>query len=52
MHIGCKDTSFGPKESVPLPQNDSIAYWLSEENSSSAKEYGQNLSKAYEQALQ
>lgn len=53
IHIGCKDTSFGPKESVPpLLQNDSIAYWLSEENSSSAKEYGQNLSKAYDLALQ
>jgi hypothetical protein len=47
LHIGCKDTPFGPKEAVPPPENDSITYWLSEENSSSAQEYGQNLSKEY-----
>src|SRR5690606_40490361 len=52
MHTGCKDTSFGPKEPVPPPENDSITYWLSEENSSSNEEYAQNLSKAYEMALQ
>jgi signal transduction histidine kinase len=50
--MGCKYTPFGHKEAVPPPENDSITYWLSEENSSSAQEYGQNLSKAYELALQ
>ncbi|MCM4163478.1 hypothetical protein DHC50_07690 [Arenibacter sp. A80] len=52
MHNSCKDTSFGSTDSVPPPENDSITYWLSEENSSSAEEYAQNLSKAYELALQ
>lgn len=52
MYTGCKDTSFGPKEPVPPPENDSITYWLSEENSSSNEEYAQNLSKAYDLALE
>jgi hypothetical protein len=51
MQNSCKDTSFGSTDSVPPPENDSITYWLSEENSSSAEEYAQNISKANELAL-
>src|SRR5690606_8537776 len=52
MHTGCKDASFGSKDTAPPLENDSITYWLSEENSSSAEEYAQNLSKAYNLALE
>ncbi|MCK0136702.1 sensor histidine kinase [Arenibacter sp. S6351L] len=46
------DTSFGTKDSGTTPANDSITYWLSDENSSSDEDYSNNLSKAYDLALQ
>ncbi|MCK0191795.1 ATP-binding protein [Arenibacter sp. F20364] len=52
LNSSCKDTSFGTKDSNPSPSNDSITYWLAEENSSSREEYSANLSKAYDLALQ
>ncbi len=52
LNSGCKDTSIGIKDSQNTPANDSITYWLSEENSSSDEDYSKNLSKAYDLALQ
>ncbi|TQO36207.1 signal transduction histidine kinase [Arenibacter algicola] len=52
FNSGCKDTSIGIKDSQNTPANDSITYWLSEENSSSDKDYSRNLSKAYDLALE
>ncbi|MBU2903492.1 sensor histidine kinase [Arenibacter algicola] len=52
MNSGCTDTSFGTKDSGTTPANDSITYWLSDENSSSDEDYSNNLSKAYDLALQ
>ena len=52
LNSGCMDTSFGSKDSGPTSANDSITYWLSEENSRSDEDYRQNLSKAFDLALQ
>ena len=52
LNSGCKDTSIGTKDSQNTPENDSITYWLSEENSSSVEDYSKNLSKAYDLALE
>lgn len=52
LNSGCKDTSIGTKDSQNTPANDSITYWLSEENSSSDEDYSRNLSKAYDLALE
>ncbi|SHF97759.1 Histidine kinase [Arenibacter palladensis] len=52
INSGCKDTSIGIKDSPTTPANDSITYWLSEENSSSVEDYSKNLSKAYDLALE
>ena len=52
LNSGCKDTSIGIKDSQNTPANDSITYWLSEENSSSVEDYSKNLSKAYDLALE
>ncbi|MDL5513839.1 tetratricopeptide repeat protein [Arenibacter sp. M-2] len=52
MHVSCRDASFRSKDSGALPSNDSITHWLSQENSNSNEEYRQNLSKAFDLALQ
>ena len=52
INTGCKDTSIGTEDSGTTLKNDSISYWLSEENSNSDEEYSKNLSKAYDLALQ
>ena len=52
MHVSCRDASFRSKDSGATPSNDSITHWLSQENSNSEEEYRQNLSKAFDLALQ
>ncbi|MCK0147695.1 sensor histidine kinase [Arenibacter sp. F26102] len=52
INIGCKETSIGTKDSRSTQENDSIAYWLSEDNSNSEQDYKKNLAKAYDLALQ
>ena len=50
--IGCTGTATDVDNSVVHGQNDSIKYWLAEKNSNSEEEYINNLSKAYDLALQ
>ncbi len=52
MHVSCRDASFRSKDSGATPSKDSITHWLSQENSNSEEEYRQNLSKAFDLALQ
>ncbi|RTE52500.1 tetratricopeptide repeat protein [Arenibacter aquaticus] len=50
--LGCTGTATDVDNSVTTGQNDSIQYWLAEKNSNSQEEYINNLSKAYDLAIQ
>lgn len=50
--LGCTGTVTDVDNTVVHGQNDSIQYWLAEKNSNSEEEYINNLSKAYDLALQ
>lgn len=52
IHVSCREATFRSKDSGATPTNDSITHWLSQENSNSDEDYRQNLSKAYDLAVQ